>query len=413
MLKKGLLLASILTVIISMGIFVFREDLFNNKITSALANSMNTNVAKNSPENSPQAKQDKDIKAVHLEDNRISEFGIELAKAGPGNISIHIDLPGQIALNGDRVAHIVPRVSGIARKVLKTLGDTVLKGEVMAVLESRVLADAKAGFLAARERVSLARANFKREEKLWKRKITSEQEYLEAKQAYAEAKIQLRSYEQKLHALGFSEEYLKKLPTLPDISYTRYPIVAPFSGTVIEKHIVLGEFIRDDTTVYVVSDLSSVWVNISIYQKDLPLVKKGLPVIISARHGSVKTRGVISYVGPLVGQKTRTALARVILANKRGILRPGLFVTATIQVAKVKVPVLIPKSAIHDIEGKPSVFVKKGENFYPVTIQMGRTNEKYAEITSGLLPGQLYVVKGGFTLKAQLSKGAFGDGHGH
>ena len=350
---------------------------------------------------------------VQLSKEEMKEFGIEVATAGPGDIQVHINLPGEVVLNEDRLAHVVPRISGIAREIRKVLGDPVYEGEVMAVLESRELADTKAAFLAARERIGLAKASFIREEQLWKEKISSEQEYLEAKQGFAEAKIELRSAEQKLHALGFSEDYLKHVPNQPDISFTEYQIVAPFDGTVIEKHIALGEVLRDDARVYVVADLSSAWVNISVYQKDLPSIRKGLPVVISAGGGLSDAGGTVSYVGPLVGEKTRTALARVVLPNPKGVWRPGLFITASIAVDNVQVPIAVPKTAFQDIDGKASVFIETEDGFTPAPVTIGRTNETYAEITSGISSGQRYVAKGVFTLKAQLSKGAFGGGHAH
>jgi len=350
---------------------------------------------------------------VRLNKEEMKEFGIEVAKAGPGKIQIDVNLPGEVALNADRLAHVVPRVSGIVREVRKVLGARVRKGEVMAVLESGELADAKAAFLAARERAALARANFYREERLRKEKISSEQEYLEAKKVFAEAKIEHRSARQKLHALGFSEDVLKQLPDQPNISFTRYHIIAPFDGTVIEKHVVLGEVLKDDAKAYVVADLSSVWVNISVYRKDLPVIRKGLPVVISAGHGIADATGTISYLGPLVGEKTRTALARVVLPNPEGQWRPGLFITAGIAANELEVPLVVPKTALQHIDGKPTVFINTEDGFFPEPITIGRSNRRYAEITSGISPGQRYVTKGAFTLKAQLSKDAFGGGHAH
>ncbi len=183
-------------------------------------------------------------KVIRLNDAEMKEFGIEVGTAGPGKLRIHVSLLGEVAVNADRLAHIVPRIPGVAREVRKSLGDRVHAGEIMAMLESRELADAKSAFLAARERIELVQANFLREEDLWKKKISSEREYLEAKQALAEARIELRSAEQKLHALGFSHEYLVQLPNHPNTAFTRYEIVAPFDGTVIEKHITLGEALQ-------------------------------------------------------------------------------------------------------------------------------------------------------------------------
>ncbi len=352
-------------------------------------------------------------KKIRLSQEDIKEFDLEVATAGPGKIRDHINLPGEIVFNADRLAHVTPRVSGIAREIKKVLGDRVRKGEVMAVLESRELADAKAAFLSARERNILAQSNFRREEKLWKEKISSEQEYLEAKNILAESRIELRSVKQKLHALGFSEKFLKKLPTQSDLSFTRYQMIAPFDGTVTEKHISLGEALSSDVRAFVIADLSSVWVNINVYQKDLPFIREGLPVVISASHGMPDTRGTISYVGPMVGEKTRTVLARVVLSNPEGYLRPGMFITAGIAVGGVEAPIVIPKAAIQDIDGTSTIFVEEEGGFLPKSVTVGRTDLEYAEITSGLSAGQQYIARGAFTLKAQLSKGAAGGDHGH
>ena len=354
-----------------------------------------------------------DKKVLHISEAEMKEFGIEVGTAGPGKIEIQLSLPGEVVANADRLVHVVPRVSGVVRDVRKNLGDFVSAGEVLSILESRELADAKASFLAAREREILARANFTREEDLWKKKISAEQDYLEAKRAIAEALIELRSSEQKLHAIGFSDAYLSRLPNQLEIEYTKYVLTAPASGTILQKHIAKGEVLKDDSEAFVIADLSSVWVNISIYQKDMPIVRKGQEVIISAGHEIPDARGVISYVGPLVGEQTRTGIARVVLPNKGGHWRPGLFITARLTVKATDVPIAVSKTALQTMEDKTYIFVKTEEGFEPRPVTAGRTDEKQAEIISGLTAGQQYVTNGAFALKAQLSKSAFGDEHGH
>ncbi|GAB4174868.1 MAG: hypothetical protein Tsb0017_19610 [Geothermobacteraceae bacterium] len=350
---------------------------------------------------------------VVLKEGEAEEFGVKLAVAGPGTLVQHVELPGELVINADRQAHVVPRVAGIVREVHKKLGDRVRKGELMAVLESRELADAKAEFLAGKERLTLARLNFEREESLWKKKITAEQEYLNARQALVEARIALQLAEQKLHALGFSEDYLGELPEHPDATYTRYEIRAPFDGVVIQKHISLGESLGTDSEVFVVADLSSVWADISVYQKDLVKIYQGQDVRIHVAHGVPDVAGKVSYVGPLVGEETRTALARVELPNPDGKLRPGMFITAQVETASLEVPMVVPKTALQTVEGRTVVFVKDADGFKPQPVSLGRTNTTQVEIVSGLNAGQTYVSNGAFTLKAQLSKGAFGDGHNH
>jgi cobalt-zinc-cadmium efflux system membrane fusion protein len=194
---------------------------------------------------------------------------------------------------------------------------------------------------------------------------------------------------------------------------TQYAITAPFDGTIIERHIALGEVLQDDTAVFVVADLHTVWVDLRVYPKDLPLVRLGQAAVISAGHGMPDAAGTIAYVGPVVGAKTRTALARVVLPNPAGHWRPGLFVTARVDVENHEVSFLVPKTALQTVDDQPTVFIQTPEGFVPQPVTLGHTNDTSIEVTSGLTPGQRYVTRGAFTLKAQLAKGSFGDGHNH
>ena len=110
---------------------------------------------------------------------------------------------------------------------------------------------------------------------------------------------------------------------------------------------------------------------------------------------------------------TRTATARVVLNNPDGSLRPGLFVTAKVTIGNLPAKIVVAKSALQTFEGKTVVFVRTVKGFEPKPVELGRQNDAVAEVLSGLAPGQTYVAKGSFTLKAHLSKGAFGDGHNH
>jgi cobalt-zinc-cadmium efflux system membrane fusion protein len=350
---------------------------------------------------------------VRLSDAEIKEFGVALETAKSGPLNQYIELPGEIVLNSDRMAHVVPRVAGIVRDVRATVGDRVEKGQLLAVLESRELADAKASYLAAIEREKLVQANFKREERLWEKKVTSEQEYLDARQALAEARIAKNSAEQQLHALGCNENELRTLTSSEHASFTHYTITAPFAGTVIEKHITFGEYVGAEADVFTIADLSTVWVNINIYQKDLASIRKGQTVGIEIGHGISSVEGKIAWVGPQVDEATRTAKARLELSNPDGSLRPGLFVTAKVAIGSSSAGIVVPKSALQTFEGRTVVFVRTDKGFEPMPVEIGRQNGESVEILSGLTLGQTYVSQGAFTLKAQLSKGAFGDGHNH
>ena len=164
---------------------------------------------------------------VSLSDEELEEFGIEVATAGPGRLQIHKDLTGEIVIDPDRLAHIVPRFPGVVRELRKTIGDRVSRDEVIAIIESNE-------------------------------------------------------------------------------SLATYEVRSLIDGTVIDMHMTRGELIVDEKHAVVVADLSYIWANLSVYQQDLPYVRKGQPVSITAGPGIPETRGKTSYVSPVMDEVTRT-----------------------------------------------------------------------------------------------------------
>lgn len=196
-------------------------------------------------------------------------------------------------------------------------------------------------------------------------------------------------------------------------SLSPYEVVSLIEGTVVEKHLTVGEVVKDDVEIYQVADLKTVWLNLTVYQKDLAAIRIGQSIKVSAGAGIQDVNGTISYISPTVDEHTRTAKARAVLNNADGALRPGLFVTAQVVVATHEVPVVVPRSGLQTIDDLTCVFVKTSEGFQPRSVTIGRSNDTNAEIVAGLVAGEQFVSTGAFTLKAQLSKGAFGDGHNH
>lgn len=353
------------------------------------------------------------VDVVKLTADQQKDFEITTEVAKSGSLATQIVRPAEIKFNQDRVAHVVPRIAGVVRTVSISEGDQVKAGTIMAVLDSRELADSKASFLAAHERMLLARETFSREEALWKKKISSVREYLDAKSKYAEKRIDRRGAAQKLLALGFSKEFLENLIESDDEMLTAYQLVAPFSGTVISRHISRGEAVSGGSEAFLLADIAELWVDITIYPKDLPHVREGLNADIDLGDGLTPVRGRIAFVSPHLSEATRTAYARLKLANVDGRLRPGMFVKANISVSTEAAEIRVPRTAIQRFEESSVVFINKDGEFKPRPVKVGRVNGRYAEIVSGLKKGESFVTRGAFTLKAQLSKASFDDGHNH
>lgn len=345
-----------------------------------------------------------------LSDQAVKSAGIETTKAAGGEFQETRVLPGEIVLNADKVAHIVPRVAGIVRRVDKFLGDDVQPGEVMAVLESRELAEAKASYLAANERLVLATANLTSAQSLHEKKIMPDLEFLTIQKALAEVRIELRSAENKLHALGLSHEETARLSDR-DADLATYELRVPFAGTIIQKHVALGEVLTDQSDAFILADLTAVWVNVTVYARDVSRISVGQAARIRAEGVTAEADGTITYISPVISEATRTATARVVLANTDRRWKPGMFVSAAVVVEKEPVRVLVPNDAVQTVEDRTVVFTHDGEAFEPRPVTVGRTNTTQSEIVKGLAPGEVYVVKGAFMLKAEIAKGSGGHQH--
>lgn len=343
---------------------------------------------------------------LHITPETMAEFGIEVRTAAVGPMDTGLQLVGEVVFNADRIAHVTPNVSGIAEVVNRSVGDRVEAGDVMAVLSSRDLAAARSEYLAALARKALAVEMLSRDEKLVADRIGTERQRLESQQQMREAEISLNLAEHNLHALGESHETIVALKDADDTTFAEYLMRAPISGIVIERHLTHGELISDQTNEppFVVADLSSVWVDLTVYQRDLAQVRPGLAVRITFGHGIPDATGEIAFVSPAFDEHTRTATARVVLDNPEGQWRPGLFVTAHLSTDQASGAVVVPRSALAQVEGKTVVFIQNDDGFEPRDVQLGTTTEGYAQIVTGLEPGERYVASNVLALKAELNR---------
>jgi len=338
---------------------------------------------------------------VGMGDAAAKNAGIEVKTAGPMKISTKLELSGEIQFNQDRVAHVVPRLAGVVVRSAKNLGDQVKKGELLAVLESLNLADLKSEHLATSKRLELARTTFEREKRLWEDKISAQQDYLAARQALSEAEIAHNAVEQKLLALGLTHDAVMRGGA---DGLTRYEIRAPLDGVVIEKHLALGEAVKEDTSIFTIADLSTVWAEMTVYPKDINSVKLGQKVAVRAASLNAVAEGRVAYVGSLVGEQTRSAKARVTLPNPDRSWRPGLFVTMELVQDEHEVPVAVPVDAVQSIRERKVVFGRYGEFFELRPVELGVSDGKWIEVVKGLSAGTRYAATGSFILKADLGK---------
>jgi len=196
-------------------------------------------------------------------------------------------------------------------------------------------------------------------------------------------------------------------------SLTPYSLEAMFDGLIMEKHATRGEAVGVDQEVFVLADLSTVWVDLDIRMGDLPRVRPGQVVTIKSIYGSESAGGVISYVTPFIDHKTRTAKARVVLDNEGGFWRPGMFVTGELTLRRSEVAAAVPNSAIHLLGEETVVFIVDEDEYRPRAVRVGIRDGHYSEVRGQIDPGDEVVVLGGFTLKSELLRDHFAGDHGH
>ena len=349
---------------------------------------------------------------VQVTQAQIKQFDIRCQVVSSGDVEAWIQAPGQIEINHEHMAHIVPRVKGVVSRVDVDLGQSVMAGQVLAVIESRELADAKAEFLNALERQTLALTHFEREALLFKQKVTSELDYLASQEAMAETRIALRTARQKLLALGLSVLAVAQLPSQPEDTFTAYTMVAPFNGVIIQKHIVLGEVVNDASETFVIADMDTVWVDLQVNQQDILSVRPGQIGEVFLNQAASGIRSEVIYVDKILDPTTRMAVVRMLLDNTQDQYRPGTFVTGKIGIQSEGQALVVPKDAIQNVNDQTCVFVKTEAGFVLRYVTLGHKDANRVEILSGVDNGDQIVTRNAFHLKAELTKQAV-SGHGH
>lgn len=338
---------------------------------------------------------------VKLSEAQLQASDLAIETAAMAEFVTALALPGQLVLSTDREARISSPVSGTVRSAPIQIGSKVQAGDVLATIESAQLSDASARYLSAKERLDLAQSLFAREQSLWQKKISAEQDYLAARGALAEARIEAQSALQSLMSLGLSEKHARALKAGSNLA--RFALRTPISGTLLSKDLTLGEAVGSDKPLFRVADLSVLWIDLAIPVNDLSLVRAGQSVWVSNKSGQ-KTKGQVVFVQPELDSASRSGSVRVQIDNAQGAWRSGEFVDAMIQTDEPKLAISVPVSAIVMIENEPSVFVEGSEGLAPRVVKVGNRSGDRQEIISGLSAGERFVTGNVFVLKADLSK---------
>ena len=351
---------------------------------------------------------------VHLSEEAQKTSGIEVMTMTLEPFSAPIEATAAIELNGDRLAKISARTSGRLVKIAASQGDAVKSGQALAWFDSPELGQAWAEYAKAKGRTELAQRNLQREKTLFEKKIAPEKDVVRALQELAEAEADLTFAQEKFHLLGIDVGQFEKRQ-----AGDQHPLIAvtsPISGSVIERAATQGEVVSPDKPLFTVADLSALWVVIDVYEKDLGRLRAGTAVKVrTTAYSDRNFKGVISYIGDVLDDKTRTVKARVVVENAGRLLKPGMFATVLIEAGGGAERIIaVPEEAVFLDGSKNYVFIQTApEKFEMREVAVGRTLGKRLEVIRGLTAGEPVAVTGAFILKSELKKGELVDEHGH
>ena len=349
---------------------------------------------------------------VKISSDDITLAGIEVAIAGAGTLNRTLRVPGNVLLNPDTIAHVPAKVVGTVKELRKKLGDPVEKDVIVAILESREVADAKSELLTANANVDLQKTLFEKERYLRDSKALAENQFLRTENAFAVAKLRQDVARQKLSALDVDEAEIAGLSKQPVANLRRYSLRSPISGRIIERRVDLGAPVGGDQQekeVYIVADLSSVWIELSVAPSDLATLREGESVIVRGDAKQANREATIVFIGPQLNKETRSARVILSMSNPERDWRAGAFVTAELPLSSDAVALLLPKAALQQIDGRPIVFVRSADGFEVRGVRIGRETEEVAEILSGLRVREQIAVSNTFVLKSDVGKSKSAD----
>ena len=310
-----------------------------------------------------------------------------------------LTLPATIEGDPQGMQVVSAAIGGRVVSLTRNLGQSVGRGQTLAIIESREAASLNAEIEAARARLALAETNLRREQRLFNERVSPEQDLIAARTAATEARIALRLAQQQVSAAGGGGGALNRIA-----------IRSPLSGQVVARSVTLGQTVAADAELFRVADLGRVAVTLALSPADAGKVRPGSQIEIVT--GDRRSVARVDFVSPILDEATRLVTVIAVIDNRSGQWRVGEPVTASIQLAGGgSAALLVPQSAVQTVEGRSTVFVRIDHGFKATPVTLGSPNGDNVVVTSGLKGDEQLAGPNSFTLKAELGKGEAEHGH--
>jgi membrane fusion protein, heavy metal efflux system len=373
--------------------------------------------ADNSPQSAPveataNSTQHEQAEQLVFSTAELKQFGITIAALSPQPLQSQLSLTANIVANQNRLAHVTPRIEGKLSKVIANLGDQVTAGQRLAEIDSIQMGEARAQYRSSQSELALALANYERISRLYEDKVVPQKQMIESQAALERARSAAYADSERLRMYGG----LNKENSTRHNGST-YVLTAPFAGIVLEKNAVIGELAKTTDSIFTIADLSTVWIEADVPEKDLKdiAIGKNASVTVSAYPQEVFT-GKVSYLASMVDKTTRTVKARIELRNPQHKLRIDMFATAVLSHAAGQLALLVPADAIVMLQGIPHVYIAQQNHAQSATftarpVALGQRLNEQVEIKSGVREGEHIAQSGVYALKARQLKSQISDEH--
>lgn len=339
-------------------------------------------------------------KRVKIADEVVKSAKIATALIDKEAIRTTLALPGEITVDPDKSARIASPAAGRIVQVTFKEGQRVEKGALLATVRVPDVAKVRAIYTSSNARLVSARANEGRLTELAKSGMASAQELANAKAEVEALQAESQASAAQLGSLGAGGG--------GDLA-----LRAPIAGTVLSRSAVMGQPLTAEEVIATIGDLSEVWFLARVFEKDLEQLQIGLGAEVELNaFGTRRFQGSVEYISKQVDPLARTLTARVRLRNPDEALRVGLYGAAHVAVGHANdTPVLVvPRSALVDIAGKPVVFVQQADGDFELhEVTLGRANPGKVEVLSGLRVGERVVVEGAFAVKSIVLKSTLAE----
>lgn len=359
------------------------------------------------PGKSPADRPDAAEHVIRLDPDDMRRAGIKVERIELAEAAETLAAFGTIGPDRNRFARVASPIAGRLVKIAVDLGAEVPAGAMLALLESPELADIRTAYQQNQTELDLARLNFDRAQKLSVDGSIAQKDLLRARSDYERARAALAAVEAKLATLGVAAAAAPagSSPALLAVN-------APLPGTVVERSAVLGEYAQAYQALFTVADLSTVWVETNLYDRDAAEVAVGTPAVVTVNaYPGQRFAGKVTYVGNILDKETRTAVARVEVGNPDRRLKPGLFANVEIEKPARQSALRVPENALVLLQGQMTAFVAHDGGFESRPVEIGERNSGLVVVRSGLEAGDDVVIAGAYALKARLLKSQIGDGH--